>query len=317
MASPTRPSRSALIAASFAGAVAAVPMTRGGAMRMGLASRPGQLNPEIEPVPLCGGIALLAGCAPLVLTEHRKVLLALVPAWALGTADDFHELPATARALTWGLLGAAAAAGARAPSWRAVVASGLATTAVTTGINFLDGIDGLAAGVAGAGAVGIAALGAGDTDLALSLGSGLLGLLCWNRPPARCYLGNGGSSLLGVWLAGAAVDARMNQSSDGWLPALLCLAVPCVETMATMARRFRAGGGYVVRERGHGYDQLVARGMSVALVDAVYGCTQLVASVCAVVVARGSRRSAVVATVVAAGAVATLVRWTGALHPTQ
>src|SRR5207247_2119739 len=69
-------------------------------------------------------------------------------------------------------------------------------------MNLLDGLDGLAAGVSVAAAAGfyVVLAGAGAT-LALVLAGAVAGFLVWNAPPARVYLGDSGSYLIGTALA--------------------------------------------------------------------------------------------------------------------
>lgn len=73
--------------------------------------------------------------------------------------------------------------------------------------NFMDGIDGLAAGEAVVICLFMALfhyLAGGEwssAGLALLLGASVAGFLCWNFPPARIFMGDGGSGFLGLMLA--------------------------------------------------------------------------------------------------------------------
>ena len=73
----------------------------------------------------------------------------------------------------------------------------LGTVLLVNGMNFLDGLDGLAAGVAATTSVGFAVLLVGSGRyLAVGLACALAGFLVFNRPPARIYLGDSGAYLL-------------------------------------------------------------------------------------------------------------------------
>lgn len=110
---------------------------------------------------------------------------------------------APAVAVAWGLEGAALAA---------VFAVSFA--AVVNGVNFTDGADGLLAAVLGGATAGVALVAAsplarpGSEETLSSLLPMVGALLAWwavNRPPARAFMGETGSYLLGGWLFVAAM----------------------------------------------------------------------------------------------------------------
>jgi UDP-GlcNAc:undecaprenyl-phosphate GlcNAc-1-phosphate transferase len=126
-------------------------------------------------------------------------------------------------------------------------------------INLLDGLDGLAAGVSAVAAAGFAFVVEGEFQvLALALAGSLLGFLIWNRPPARIYLGDGGSYLVGTSLAMLLVVALTEGGSlSDSSGALLFVAVPIADTAVAIVRRVRAGRPLLQGDRGHVYDQLI------------------------------------------------------------
>jgi UDP-GlcNAc:undecaprenyl-phosphate GlcNAc-1-phosphate transferase len=97
--------------------------------------------------------------------------------------------------------------------------------------------------------------------LALATAGSLAGFLVWNRPPARIYLGDGGSYLVGtalaILLAASFTDGEPVALTSG---ALLFLAVPAADIVVAVVRRLRAGRPMFYGDRGHVYDQLVDRG---------------------------------------------------------
>ena len=97
--------------------------------------------------------------------------------------------------------------------------------------------------------------------LALALAGSLLGFLVWNRPPARIYLGDAGSYLIGTALAVLlVVSLRDGDSLSGSSGAVLFVAVPVADTAVAIVRRVRAGRPLLQGDRGHIYDQLVDKG---------------------------------------------------------
>jgi UDP-GlcNAc:undecaprenyl-phosphate GlcNAc-1-phosphate transferase len=176
------------------------------------------------------------------------------------------------------------------------------------GFNLLDGLDMLAAGVGGAAAAGFAVLAHGPGRLmAASLAGALAAFLLFNRPPARIYLGDGGSYLLGAavtvllcctWGVGVAVSTG--------IIALVLLAVPVTEVVCAIVRRRRSGRSLLAGDRSHPYDLLVARGWPRAAASGAYIAVEvMMVAVVSVVVGTGidSVRVALVVDVVVAAVV--------------
>ena len=132
------------------------------------------------------------------------------------------------------------------------------------GVNFLDGLDTLASGTAAVGCVAFAVLlHGGGRDIGVAVAAALAGFLLYNRPPARVYLGDGGSYLLGAALALLLASAW----GPGTRPALgvaslAIVAVPVGEVAFAVVRRARARQSITSGDRRHPYDLAMARGWS-------------------------------------------------------
>lgn len=124
--------------------------------------------------------------------------------------------------------------------------------------NFMDGIDGLAAGEAVSVCLVMALIHYFDggqwskTELILLLGTATAGFLCWNFPPARIFMGDGGSGFLGVMLASLMLlDAHLNQAYLwAWL---VMLGVFVVDATWTLFNRYRLRCRLSYAHRTHGY----------------------------------------------------------------
>lgn len=115
---------------------------------------------------------------------------------------------------------------------------------VTNALNLIDGLDGLAAGVAliAAGTILPISLLNGDQGtsiLALLLVGSLFGFLRYNFNPAKIFLGDSGSLFLGFMLAVLSVKSS-TKSSTGFalLVPILALGLPIMDTLLSMMRRF-------------------------------------------------------------------------------
>jgi UDP-GlcNAc:undecaprenyl-phosphate GlcNAc-1-phosphate transferase len=207
-------------------------------------------------------IALAAG----VNAARASVLIPLGIALALGVADDVVDLSVRWRLAGEVIVGVAAAVviPSRGPVGSLVTVAFVLV--LLNAVNLLDGLDGLASGVAAVAALGFACAFSFDgawSAVALALAGALLGFLVWNRPPARIYLGDAGSYLVGTALAVLLAGAwRPEEPVALGVGSLLFVAVPIADMTIAIVRRARARRPLLQGDRGHVYDQLVDRGWS-------------------------------------------------------
>jgi UDP-GlcNAc:undecaprenyl-phosphate GlcNAc-1-phosphate transferase len=221
-------------------------------------------------VPFTGGLsvigAAIASLAILGRTPRPLVAAAVVVSLVVGTIDDVRPLPPWLRLalqLAVGVaIGVALPIAVDGPLGIALTA--LVTVATVNAVNLLDGQDGLAGGVSMLAALALAlvldvesARHAGAAGFALA--GGLAGFLLWNRPPARIFLGNGGAYAVGAALASLAASAGRVGGVQGAVAAGICLGVPAIELVLTVARRLRSRTRLVSGDRDHSYDLLTRR----------------------------------------------------------
>ena len=132
--------------------------------------------------------------------------------------------------------------------------------------NFMDGIDGLAAGSGAIFCGGFLALAAvagscAPAPLAAGLGAALLGFLRYNWPPARIFMGDSGSLYAGAALGGLAVAGSQPACGAPFAATVLLLGPFVWDATYTIA--WRALGGHAMRpHRTHLYQRLVLAGCS-------------------------------------------------------
>jgi UDP-GlcNAc:undecaprenyl-phosphate GlcNAc-1-phosphate transferase len=187
-----------------------------------------------------------------------------------------------------------------------------ASVVLINGCNLLDGLDMLAAGVGTAAAVGFGVLLLGPARLmAASLTGALVAFVCYNRPPARIYLGDGGSYLLGASMTVLLAYAwGVGVAGATGVIALAVLAVPVAEVACAIVRRRRAGRSVMTGDRAHPYDLLVKSGWSPTAASATYIAVEVVVVTTVAVIGTPSMAVAVAIDVAVAGVVlggATLV----------
>jgi Fuc2NAc and GlcNAc transferase len=132
--------------------------------------------------------------------------------------------------------------------------------------NFMDGIDGLS----GSEAVVVGAAGAmllyvrGSPSLALvsaTVAAASAGFLVWNWPPARIFLGDAGSGLLGYVFAILALASERSGTVPAVVWAML-LAVFVVDSTVTLIRRILRRDPIIVAHKNHAYQRAVQSGLS-------------------------------------------------------
>jgi UDP-GlcNAc:undecaprenyl-phosphate/decaprenyl-phosphate GlcNAc-1-phosphate transferase len=135
--------------------------------------------------------------------------------------------------------------------------------------NLIDGADGLASSLGAliTLSLGIIACARGDLAGALvcfALVGALIGFLRHNISPARVYLGDTGSMMIGLVVAAVGIENSINQSGAFMLaiPLALC-AIPILDATAALIRRVTTGQSVFAADRGHLHHALLLRGWSV------------------------------------------------------
>lgn len=164
---------------------------------------------------------------------------------------------------------------------------------VTNAFNLIDGLDGLAAGVAflSASAIAVTAVMIDDkmvVVITVALAGALLGFLRHNFNPATIFLGDSGSLFVGFLLAAAAVVWHQKATTAIAVAApLLAFAFPVADTTLTVLRRTLRGQPLFVSDRHHIHHRLLALGWTPRqVVLLLYGASAVAALGC-ILIARG------------------------------
>ncbi len=268
---------------AFVLTVLSIPLLIRLANRWQVLDLPGHLKIHARPIPRLGGVAVALALVSIPFLYHQAAArlewpffasLALI--WASGLVDDIRGLSPIPRL-------AAQIAGAIllwTAGWRAPVPLSAAPNLFLTclfvvlfvnAFNFLDGADGIAAGVAGIIAIAYAMFpgAAGNpfsSGVAFSLAGTCAGFLLYNLPPAKIFWGDAGSNALGFVIAFLALDFWRSQPAAATVPAflfpfLLC-ALPLLDAVFAIIRRLRRFTSPLAGDRSHIYDLLLARGRS-------------------------------------------------------
>jgi UDP-GlcNAc:undecaprenyl-phosphate GlcNAc-1-phosphate transferase len=143
----------------------------------------------------------------------------------------------------------------------------------TNSLNLLDGLDGLCAGVTAIITIALLLLSihlatwgyspTGDPVriiICLGLVGGVCGFLPFNRHPAKIFMGDAGSMLLG-FTAAALMLMFAERVPRWWLASIVVFGLPILDTSVALVRRLINHRPLFVSDRGHIYDQMIDRGV--------------------------------------------------------
>lgn len=266
---------------------ALIPVLARWAPSIGLTDAPGPRKVHATPVPRVGGLAMAVGLfiATLLTVELsasvRGLLLGLLVLVLFGLWDDRvtlgYRVKFAGQVIAVGIcmvvggihVGNTAFWGVDAvPSFVSTLITFLFLMGITNAINLADGLDGLAGGMAllCLCAIAIFAVVGGKpnvTAMALIEAGAVLGFLRFNTHPARVFMGDCGSQMLGLSVGALALLATQGETNplSAALPVLL-LGLPIMDTLAVMLTRIRAGRSPFSADRNHLHHRLLTLGFA-------------------------------------------------------
>ncbi|MCF3133749.1 MraY family glycosyltransferase [Streptomyces olivochromogenes] len=277
-----------------------------------------------EPTPRLGGIAMFFGlCAGLLVADHltnlnqvfansnepRALLSGAALIWLIGVLDDKFEIDALIKlggqmiaagvmvmqGLTILWLPIPGVGNVALTQWQGTLLTVALVVITINAVNFVDGLDGLAAGMVCIAAAafflysyriwysyGIESAAPATLFAAILMGM-CLGFLPHNMHPARIFMGDSGSMLIGLVLAAGAISitgqvdpdalalftgsekAAVHQTVPVYIPLLLPLtiiAVPAADLVLAIVRRTWRGQSPFAADRGHLHHRLLEIGHS-------------------------------------------------------
>jgi UDP-N-acetylmuramyl pentapeptide phosphotransferase/UDP-N-acetylglucosamine-1-phosphate transferase len=276
----------ATLALSLAAALAGTPLFLRVARRWGLLDRPNPRSAHTSVTPRGGGLVVLCAAAlafalfgPSPLSRAQAAVIAGALLMALvGLVDDRLRLSVAPKmllqvAVAAGVVWAADGALARLPLPPPLDVSlgtmgGLFAVAwlvaVVNFYNFLDGIDGLAAvqGVVTGAGIALAGWDGAASAAGAALAGACLGFLFFNWSPARVFLGDTGSALLGFTFAALPLLAPGPARPAAVYFVALSLWLFLADAAFTIARRLALKQDVLAAHREHVYQRLVDRGLA-------------------------------------------------------
>ncbi|MGI4893693.1 MAG: MraY family glycosyltransferase [Janthinobacterium lividum] len=290
------------------------PLVRRLAQRVGAITPVRDRDVHSVPVPRMGGVAMLLGVGAALLVASQIPFLSRVfgadpgPQWvlvgaavvcAVGVADDIVQLDAMTKlagqVLAAGIMGWQGVSLLQLPIGGVTLLSGRTMMIITilvvlvsvNAVNFVDGLDGLAAGIVGIGSIAFFGYsyalqrGSAPDDFsslatliaAITVGC-CAGFLPHNSHPARIFMGDSGSMLLGLLMASSTIAATSTVDPEtvadekiapAFFPLLLPIAVllvPLGDMLLAVVRRTRAGKAFWHPDKQHLHHRLMEMGHS-------------------------------------------------------
>lgn len=286
------------------------PLVRKKAFDVGAIDIPEERRIHSIPTPRIGGLAFFLSILLVNLFFNRslvveKILFGSTLVFLVGVLDDFIELkPAPKFWLTFFAVLFAVLLGVRIESWKipytnivvkgfwADVISFIWLLGITNAMNFIDGLDGLAGGVAVISSFSllIISLLLGRLEVATFLASilgSVLGFLHFNFPPASIFMGDSGAMFLGFTLGAISIVGVLKSSTviNLFIP-LLVMGFPVLDTAFSIIRRLWEGRAPWKFDKDHIHHRFLKLGMdtkqSIAFIYLITLCMSLVAIIISV-----------------------------------
>ena len=279
---------------SFAFTFATTPLVRRFAFKIGAIDIPkDNRRMHKKPTPRIGGLAIIFGftVATLCFAQPSRQLYGTLAGAAIiavmGVIDDCKNLPAKLKFVIQ-IIAALVVVFAGdikidvftnpnflsdnpywvLPEWLSVTLTVIWFVFITNAVNFIDGLDGLAAGVSAIMSISLVfiSIRVGEYSIAI-LGIALMGscfgFLPFNFNPAKIFMGDTGSTFLGFMLATLSIQGVFKSYAViSFAVPLLILGLPLFDALFAMIRRILRGQSPMTADRGHLHHRLVDMGFS-------------------------------------------------------
>jgi len=280
------------IGVAFVISFAATPIVKAFAQKVGAMDVPGEeRRVHDHPIPRMGGLAIFLGFLLSVLLfaditpQLQGILLGCVIIVATGAIDDiisinawaklFMQILAAVVAVLHGVEINVLANPALWSSQQYLILGALSIpitilwiVGITNSVNLIDGLDGLAVGVSTISSLTmlVIALVVSDSAVAVVLAAlvgACIGFMPYNLNPARIFMGDTGSLLLGYVLATMSILGLFKfYAVVSFAVPLLAIAVPLFDTVFAFSRRILKGQSPMQADRGHFHHRLIDMGLS-------------------------------------------------------
>ncbi|MCC8063997.1 MAG: undecaprenyl/decaprenyl-phosphate alpha-N-acetylglucosaminyl 1-phosphate transferase [Clostridiales bacterium] len=277
--------------------LATTPLAKKLAIRLGAIDMPGKKGTESErhlhttPTPRMGGLAIYIGCCAAILLfvpmtdKVLYMLLGSIIIVVLGVLDDIYNLRPLVKLVVQLLAAGVAVYGGNVirffsslsavsdgSNWNlgvlSVPVSILWIVTITNAVNLIDGLDGLAAGVSTISAISMVLIALTYSNYSVAVITGALagaciGFLPYNKPPAKIFMGDTGSTFIGYILAVASIQGLFKfYALISFVIPFLMLGLPIFDICYAFILRISHGENPMHADRKHVHYRLIDMGLS-------------------------------------------------------
>ena len=246
-----------------------------------------------KPTPRLGGVAIVFGflvaicCFGRMTRELAAILVGAAIIFVMGIVDDCKNLDAKFKFLIQIIAALVVMIGGNIritvftnpnvfsenpylilPWWMSGITTVIWIVFITNAVNFIDGLDGLAAGVSAIMSVSLVFISIRMNEywvavVGLALMGSCFGFLPFNFNPAKIFMGDSGSTFLGFILASLSIQGVFKSYAViSFAVPLLILGLPLFDAMFAMIRRIYHGKSPMSADRGHLHHRLIDMGFS-------------------------------------------------------
>ena len=272
---------------AFAISFLIVPLTAKLAYKIGAVDKPSARKVHLGLMPRLGGLGIFLSftiTALIFLETNGPILGMLIGACVIvvvGVLDDIYQLPPVIKligqsvaaiiVMSFGVMVHFLTNPFSGMFWLGLLSipvTFLWIVGVTNAVNLIDGLDGLAAGVSSIAGLtmGVVALLTGANEIALAafiLVAAILGFIPYNFYPARTFMVDNGSNLLGFLLSCLAILGAVKSTAvlSLFIP-IVILAIPIIDTFFAIIRRINKKTHIFRPDKNHIHHRLMAMGLS-------------------------------------------------------
>ncbi len=274
-----------------------------------------------KPMPLIGGLAIAIGVfiGMLIFTPIDTTTIYIVLGGTViliaGIIDDIRELSPRYKMLFQLLAGIiliiggvkvdfitnpfAQGSGIIYLNWLSIPITLFWVVGITNTLNFIDGLDGLSAGVAMISSLSLMIVAArfGQSTvviLAALVAGACLGFLPFNFNPAKIFMGDTGAMFLGFMLAAISIEGVMKSvAAIAVIAPIIILGVPIFDTTFAIFRRLLNGQSVSTADKGHLHHRLLNRGFSQKKAVLILYAMSALFGIFAVLISRADSKQAI------------------------
>ena len=303
---------------------AATPFVKRLAHKMGAMDVPkDERRMHKKPIARMGGLAIFLGFLVAALlfapmgVQLRGVILGATIIVVLGILDDIYALPAMPKFLVQIMAALVAVYHGNViqvlsnpnifssnPYWvlgsLSIPFSVLWIVAITNAVNLIDGLDGLAVGVATISALTMLVIAmlvseGGVAILMAALAGACIGFMPYNLNPAKIFMGDTGSTFLGFVLATMSIQGLFKSYAIiSFAVPFLMLGLPIFDTCFAILRRLSKGQNPMSPDRSHVHHRLIDMGMNQKQAVAILYIVSAILGISAVVLTTSGELKAMV-----------------------